>query len=117
MKTYKELDVWQRAMDLVVVVYQATQHFPAQEKYGLISQMQRAAVSVAANIAEGWGRGTREDYVRFLFISRGSLMELETHLLIAQRLGFLNEAEVMMMAQQIERISMMLSRLIQSLRS
>jgi len=81
---------WQKADDLTVKIYQTTQTFPPQERYGLISQMQRSAVSVAANIAEGSGRRTLADYIRFLFIAKGSLTEVEYYIHLAQRLGYLS---------------------------
>ena len=84
--TYRQLDVWQRAIQLVETVYLLTRQFPADERYGLTSQLQRAAVSVPANIAEGWGRSHRGDYPRHLSIARGSLMEVETLLIIAEKL-------------------------------
>ena len=82
--------VWQRADDLTVKIYQTTQTFLPQECYGLISQMQRSSVSVAANIAEGSGRRTLADYIRFLFIAKGSLTEVEYYIHLAQRLGYLS---------------------------
>jgi four helix bundle protein len=85
---FKELVAWQKAMDLAESVYMLTSSWPANERYGLISQTQRSAVSVAANIAEGHERRTTKEYLRFLAIAAGSLAELETHLLLAQRLGF-----------------------------
>ena len=81
---------WQRADDLTVKIYQTTQTFPPQERYGLVSQMQRSAVSVAANIAEGSGRRTLADYIRFLFIAKGSLTEVEYYIHLAQRLSYLS---------------------------
>jgi four helix bundle protein len=85
---FKELVAWQKAMDLVALVYSVTSEWPTGERFGLTSQAQRAAVSVAANIAEGHERRTTKEYLRFLAIASGSLAELETHLLIAQRLGY-----------------------------
>ncbi len=79
MKTYKELKVWQRVVDLVTLIYQMTKSFPGEERYGLTAQMRRAAVSIPSNIAEGWGRHSTKEYIRFLVVARGSLMELETH--------------------------------------
>lgn len=79
MKSYKELEVWNKAVDLVMEVYKLTKDFPPEEKFALTSQMQRAAVSIPANIAEGWGRGSTKEYIQFILIARGSLMELETH--------------------------------------
>ena len=90
---HKDLDVWKKSMDLVVKVYQITQMFPDTERYGLTSQMRRAAVSIPSNIAEGAARKGDKELVQFLSISIGSLSELETQYLIAIRLGFVtNEA-------------------------
>ncbi|MBZ5502136.1 MAG: four helix bundle protein [Acidobacteriia bacterium] len=88
-KSYRDLLVWQKAMDLVVASYGIAKKLPAQEMYGLVTQIQRAAASIPANIAEGHGRKHRGDYLHHLSIARGSLLELETHLLIAGRLGYL----------------------------
>jgi four helix bundle protein len=87
-KTYRELEAWQRAMSLTEAVYSVTASFPKEEMYGLVSQMRRSAVSVPSNIAEGWGRRDRKDYLRFLRTSYGSLMELETQLVLSVKLGF-----------------------------
>jgi four helix bundle protein len=116
-KNYKELEVWQRAMLLAERAYHETKAFPTEERFGLISQTRRAAVSVAANIAEGWGRGTTANYIRFLIIARGSLMELETHLILANRLSMLPQSALIELQEQVERVGMMLNRLIVSLRS
>jgi four helix bundle protein len=85
--THKDLDVWQVAMDLVVSTYAMTRNLPTSEKFGLISQMRRAAVSVPSNIAEGAARGSPADFARFLVIARGSLAELETQIALIERLG------------------------------
>jgi len=87
-KSFKELTVWQRSVQLSVAVYKLTAGFPREEVYGISSQMRRASVSIASNIAEGWGRQTRRDFKAFLAISRGSNMELQTQLLIARELSF-----------------------------
>lgn len=87
-RSYRDLRVWQVAMDLVEAVYRATAGFPAHERYGLVAQLRRATVSVASNIAEGHAR-SRGDYLRFLVMSAGSLTEIETQLLLSQRLAFL----------------------------
>lgn len=92
--SYKELIVWQKAMDMTVEVYELTELFPSQERYALTSQLTRAAASVPANIAEGSGRGSVKDYANFLAIARGSLMETETFLLLAVRLHYLNEQQI-----------------------
>ncbi|MFA6533566.1 MAG: four helix bundle protein [Patescibacteria group bacterium] len=87
-KSYQDLIVWQKAIDLVKTVYELTASFPQAELFGLTTQIRRAAVSVPSNIAEGYGRRSDGDFARFILISRGSLMELETQLLIAKSLGF-----------------------------
>ncbi len=87
-KSYRYLEVWQKSMDLVEAVYRLTVEFPKAEKYGLASQMQRAAVSVPANIAEGYGRTHRGDYTHHLSIARGSFAELETLVTIAVRVRY-----------------------------
>lgn len=84
---YRDLLVWQRAMDLAEATYLLTTQFPRDEQFGLTAQARRAAVSVAANIAEGYGRGTRPAYTSFVRIAQGSLKELETHLILAERIG------------------------------
>lgn len=88
---YRDLRVWQLSMDLVVAIYQCTKALPADERFGLTNQLRRAAVSVPSNIAEGNARNSTADYLRFLRISRGSLAELNTQLLIAKRLDYLDE--------------------------
>ena len=81
------LEIWQEAVDLVVTIYALTSAFPHEERYGLTSQMRRSAGSVPANIAEGAARQTSKEFAHFLYIARGSLVELETHLLVARRVG------------------------------
>ena len=90
MENYKELKVWQKSVSLCIELYGIVKKFPENERYGLITQIQRASTSVPANIAEGWGRGSTKEYIQFLHIARGSLMELETHLIIAQKLGYID---------------------------
>lgn len=91
-RSYRDLRVWQDAMDLAVDVYGASAAFPPDERFGLTSQIRRAAVSVPSNIAEGWGRGKTKEYLQFLRYARASLKEIETQWLLAQRLGYLDEA-------------------------
>lgn len=117
MKDYKELEVWQKAVNLGTSLYDATRTFPDTEKFGLTTQVRRSATSVPANIAEGWGRGSTKEYVQFLLVARGSLLELETHLIIAEKLGYLNAVHSAIAHKQLESISMMLNRLIASLRA
>jgi four helix bundle protein len=104
LRTYKELIVWQKAMDLVEEVYKATRSFPREEIYGLTSQLRRAAVSIPSNIAEGQGRSTTPDFLRDLSIPYGSLLEVETQILIAIRLGYLAKEkchQVMNLASEV----------------
>ncbi|RME97016.1 MAG: four helix bundle protein [Chloroflexi bacterium] len=117
MNSYKELLVWQKAVDLVTQVYQLTGKFPKEERYGLISQLRRSAVSVPSNIAEGWGRGNTREYIRFLTIARGSLMELETQIIISEKMGFLQYTSQQLLLTKIDEIGRMLNGLITSLKS
>jgi len=107
--------VWQRARGIVKRVYVATARFPRDEMYGLAQQMRRAAVSVPSNIAEGYGRGARKDYIRFLRTARGSLYELQTQLLLAQDLTFLPPKEVEPLLDELDQCSRLLYRLLLSL--
>jgi four helix bundle protein len=115
LQTYKELKVWQKSVDLVEHVYVMTKDFPKEERFGLVSQMRRAAISVPANIAEGYGRSHRGDYLHHLSMSRGSLLELETHLVIADRLGLVTAESVSTIGQRIQEVDRMLYGLIESL--
>ena len=92
---YRELIAWQKAMDLVAEVYRLTRNFPREELYGLTNQVRRAAVSVPSNIAEGQGRGIGQAFAHHLRIANGSLQEAETQMLIAQRLEYLSEKDVL----------------------
>jgi four helix bundle protein len=93
MVDFKELDVWKETKKLAVYIYNITLNFPKSEQFGLTNQIRRAAISIPSNVAEGTGRKTDKDTLHFLYISRGSLFELETQLDIAQELGFLSESE------------------------
>jgi four helix bundle protein len=88
MRTHENLRVWQYSMELVELVYRETASYPIDERFGLIIQLRRAAVSVPSNIAEGAARGSDAEFIRFLYIARGSLSEVQTQLKIADRLGF-----------------------------
>ncbi|MCH8315255.1 MAG: four helix bundle protein [Planctomycetes bacterium] len=103
--SYRDLIVWQRGIDLVEHVYGQTGDLPKDERFGLVAQMRRSAVSVPSNIAEGWGRGTRNDYVRYLRTARGSLFELSTQAEICKRLGFAGDwTHIMDTADEVRRI-------------
>jgi len=108
MRPHEKLDVWIRAVDFVVAVYTATNEFPSDERFGLTSQIRRAAVSVPANIAEGAARKTAKEFLQFLSIAQGSSSEVETELLIALKLGFLTKENYEELMQEIESIGRML---------
>ena len=114
-KTFKDLLAWQEAMNLVEMVYLQTRTFPKEEMYGLTSQIRRAAISIPANIAEGNGRKNRKEYLHFLSIANGSLTELETHILIAERLSFLQKITSEQVQTQMKHVGRLLSGLRKSL--
>ena len=93
MKTHKDLDVWKLAVEMVTKIYMITHNFPKEELYGLANQMRRAAVSVPSNIAEGAGRNSSKEFLQFLYYSTGSLSELETQLMIAYNLGYIDNEQ------------------------
>ncbi|HUZ92639.1 MAG TPA: four helix bundle protein [Candidatus Paceibacterota bacterium] len=111
MKNFKELFVWQKSTELIIMIYAVTKNFSAEEKYGLASQMRRAAVSIASNIAEGHLRRTNKDFGQFLSIARGSCAELETQSIIAERLMYFGKEEYIMLEKKIEEVAKMLSSL------
>jgi four helix bundle protein len=114
-RSYRELEVWQKAMDLVVDCYCIAKQFPKVELYGLVSQLQRAAVSVPANIAEGQGRNHTREFLNHLSIAYGSLMEVETHLQIAARLCYVDNPTLESLLKKSAEIGRMLNGLNQSL--
>lgn len=115
-KSYRDLEVWQKAMDLIVESYQITKKFPKNEVYGLTSQLQHASVSVPANIAEGRGRQHTEEFLHYLSIAYGSLAELETLLQIAQRLNYFDIDQLKQMLDRTAEVGRMLNGLRKSLR-
>jgi four helix bundle protein len=116
-QSYRDLDVWKRSIDLIEAVYGLTRSaFPQDERFGLTSQIQRAAVSVAANIAEGNGRVHRGDYVHHLSISRGSLCEVETYIVVAARLNIATREQLKPVWSLTQQVGQMLTKLISSLR-
>lgn len=114
-QSYRDLRVWQEAMNLAEAVYRLTKRFPKGELFGLTSQMRRASVSIPANIAEGYGRESTGAYVQFLRVSQGSLKELETHALLAHRIGILTELDMNALLSSAETTGKMLRALIRSL--
>lgn len=106
MATHKDLAVWQLAMNFVVEIYEITSQYPDEEKYGLVSQIRRSAVSIPSNIAEGAGRNSNKQYLQFLYIALGSIAEIETQLIIAKRLSFYTKDD------QLEKLSVIRSKTI-----
>ena len=113
--SYRDLVVWQKGMDFAEAVYRATAAFPCDERFGLTAQLRRAAVAVPSNIAEGQGRQTKGDFVRFLRIAQGSLREAETQVLIARRLDYIDDQTSTGPLKTTDDIGRLLNRLIQSL--
>ncbi len=114
-QSYRDLQVWQKAMDLVVECYRVAEQFPKTETYGLAIQLQRAAVSVPANIAEGQGRNHTKEFINHLSMAYGSLMEVETHLQIAARLRYIEESVLQDLLVRSNEIGRMLNGLMLSL--
>jgi four helix bundle protein len=114
-QSYRDLRVWQEAMSLAEAVYRLSKRFPRDELFGLTSQIRRASVSIPANIAEGYGRESTGSYVQFLRVAQGSLKELETHALLANRVGILAELDLNVVLSSAESTGKMLRALIRSL--
>ena len=117
MRPHEKLDVWKRSVEMVTQVYHATNGFPVDEKYGLTSQIRRAAISIPANIAEGSARKTGKEFCHFISIAQGSSSELETELLIACNLNYLPKQDYLNLKTEIENISRMLIGLSKYLRN
>ena len=113
-RSYRDLLVWQKGMDVAAEVYRLTWSWPKEETYGLTSQARRAAAAIPANIAEGYGRQSTASYGQFLKIARGSLKEFETHLLLAERVGLTPQGSCADLLQQADELGKMLSALIRS---
>ena len=117
MTDFKNLNVWRKAHEFTLATYRVTKMFPKEEVYGLTSQLRRASASVGANIAEGCGRRSDGEMLRFLQIARGSASEAEYHFLLARDLHFLNEREFQLLNRQADELQRMLTGLMQSIRS
>jgi four helix bundle protein len=111
-QSYRDLEVWRRGMDLAEATYRLSRSFPREEQFGLTSQSRRAAVSIPANIAEGYGRSSRLSYLHFLRIAQGSLKELETHLILAIRVGAATHSVVHPVLENADQLGRMLRALI-----
>jgi four helix bundle protein len=114
--TYKDLEAWQCAMALVLEVYRSTANFPREERFGLTSQLRRAAVSVASNVGEGKGRFSDRELSQFLAVARGSVFEIETQVAIAFDLGFLSESQTQKLSKRCGEVGRLLNGLIRSVR-
>lgn len=114
---YQELDVWQRAMDLAEEIYKLVKLLPKEETYSLSDQMRRAAVSIVSNIAEGNARQSRKEYLYFLRIAKGSIAELETQILLCQRIKYMTQEQTMTALNLVERVAKMISALGKALRT
>ena len=115
MRPHEKLDVWKKGIDFVVALYKSTENFPKEEKFGLTSQLRRAAVSIPANIAEGAGRKSSKEFAHFLSNSQGSASEVETELLIASRLSYLDKDDYQALRSSLDEIGRMLTGLCQHL--
>lgn len=114
-RSYKELDVWKKGIEIVDLVYEITSKFPKEEKYGLAAQMQRSAVSIPSNIAEGFARRHTKEYIQFCYVSLSSCSELETQLIIVHRRKYLSEMEFEKLEESLDHESRMLMNMIKSL--
>ncbi|MGA2076582.1 MAG: four helix bundle protein [Terriglobia bacterium] len=114
-RSYRDLQVWQLGMDLAEACYLLTKRFPKDELFGMTSQIRRAASSVPANIAEGYGRDSTGEYIQFLRVAQGSLKELETHLTLSRRVGLMAESETEDVLEECDHLGRMLHRLIRAL--
>jgi len=117
MRPHEKLDVWKKAVDFVVAVYKATERWPKEERFGLVAQVRRAAVSVPANISEGAARTSNREFAYFLSNAQGSASEVETELIIAHRLGYLSDSEIQELSASHDDIGKMLIGLIRKVRS
>src|SRR4051794_18091093 len=116
-KDFRDLIVWQRSMELVELIYRSTENFSAREIFWVTNQVRRAAVSVASNIAEGQGRNSTNDFLRFLSISRGSIQEIQTQIEIARRLDYINEAPTEAILNLTTEVAKLINGLCRALQS
>lgn len=114
-KPHKKLEAWKKAVDITTIIYKITDNFPKTEIYGLTSQIRRAGVSIASNIAEGAARQTKKEFVQFLHCAQGSLSELDTQLIIANKLGYISDDEFKMIEQKLDLEDKILTGLIKSI--
>ncbi|MGA3066523.1 MAG: four helix bundle protein [Tepidisphaeraceae bacterium] len=117
LKHYREQVAWQKAIDLVEAVYRISRRFPQNEQFGLINQLRRASVSVPCNIAEGQGRRLRKQFAMYLRVARGSVQEVETQLIIAERLGYVTSDELNPVRERAQEVSRLVSGLLRAIES
>lgn len=115
-KSYRDLDVWQKTIELIKLIYAETKDFPKEETYGLVSQMRRSAISIASNIAEGKTRQHINEYIQFLYIALGSCAELETQIIVSQELLYFKNKEVIVFLEKLDHIARMTRSLIKRLK-
>lgn len=115
MHRVKELKIWNKALDLTVEIYKATEHFPKEEKFGLTSQIRRSAVSIPSNISEGAGRNSKGEFRQFLGIANGSAFELETQLILSNKLNLIDDKKIKSLLSELEEIQKMNYKLQQTL--
>lgn len=114
---YRKLEVWEKSFSLAILLYKILKNFPQEEKFGLISQIQRAAVSIPSNIAEGAGRNSEKEFIRFLSIAKGSMNELETQILLSLELGYISSEEKEELLSRCVEVLKMISALITKLKT
>jgi len=114
-RSYRDLEVWKLAIEIAKQCYVVTRGFPKEELFGMTSQIRRAAASVPANVAEGYGRDSKGEYVQFLRVSQGSLKELETHLILSREVGIVDSARVERILSDCERLGKMLRSLVRAI--
>lgn len=115
MNQFKELKIWQDSIDLAVDVYKLTKSFPSDEKFGLVSQINRSVISISSNIAEGAGRNNQKEFRQFLGIAQGSACEAESQLIVSQKLGFISEKDLKQQTEKVVYLQNMINKLIKSL--
>lgn len=115
-KSHRDLIVWQKAMDLTVLIYEITKKFPSDEKFGLISQIRRCSSSIAANIAEGQGRRSSKEFQHFLTNARGSLLELDTHLELSFRVEYINKEQHQKLRTKTDEVGRILNGLLNAIK-
>jgi four helix bundle protein len=113
-RPHTKLDVWRKAIDFVIKVYKFSEAYPKEEMYGLVSQIRRALVSIVSNIAEGAARNTKKEFIQFLYMTRGSISELDAQLEISRRIGYIAKEKYEELIKDLDEISRMLSGLIKS---